>query len=321
MEKRIESGLLQDFWCEGPVVVITDKNVAELYGKAFAERLNCPLIVFPAGEGSKTRDMKNGIEDRLLELGFGSDVTILALGGGVVTDLAGFVAATYCRGVKLKVFPTTLMAMCDAAIGGKNAVNVGEAKNAIGTIHHPETFLIDPDVLQSLPEEEYLAGTAEMLKHGLIWDRNLWDFLLKNLQQWKQRDGLFLQKCIAWNISIKTEVIATADRHILNFGHTVGHALEMMLEMKHGFAIALGMWIEALWSLGWNKEIEMGLHAFGFDLEWPDIDLETLWKFVQLDKKRRDGKVYAVKLEQIGKVKGLKEITLNALTSCLSLPA
>ncbi len=321
MEKRIESGLLQGFSIEGPCAVITDTHVAELYGKAFAERINCPLIVIPAGESSKNREMKNGIEDRLLELGFGSDVTIISLGGGVVSDLAGFVAATYCRGVRYIVFPTTLMAMCDAAIGGKNAVNIGIAKNAIGTVYHPEAFLIDPDVLESLPEEEYLAGTAEMLKHGLIWDKELWKFLLKNLQKWKVRDALFLQKCIAWNISIKTKVIETADRNILNFGHTIGHALEMTHKMNHGFAIALGMWIESLWSIGWNKEVEMGLHAFGFDLEWPDVDLDAFWNVVMQDKKRKGDAVYAVALEEIGKVAGLKEITQDAIASCLSLQA
>lgn len=321
MKKKIESGLWQTCWFDGPVVVITDSRVAKLYGKTLAERLNCPLIVIPEGEASKSREMKDGIEDQLIELGFGSDMTIIAFGGGVVSDLAGFVASTYCRGVRFIAMPTTLMAMCDASVGGKNAVNIGTVKNAIGTFYEPESLLVDPTVLSSLSEKEYLAGTAEMLKHGLIWDRALWDFLQSNLTAWKERDTLFLQKCIEWNIQIKIEVIKTSDRHILNFGHTVGHALEMQLEMNHGLAVATGMWIETLWSMGHNPEIEKGLQAFGFDLEWPNVDLDTFWAIVLKDKKRKSNVVYAVALETIGKTSGLKELTFDAISACLSLQA
>ncbi|MCB1117903.1 MAG: 3-dehydroquinate synthase [Chlamydiia bacterium] len=310
MQTRLD---LRTWKHSGPTAIITDRTVAKLYGNALAKQLNCPLFSVAGGEECKTRASKEMLENALFTAGFGSDVTIIALGGGVVSDMAGFVAATFCRGAKLIVIPTTLLAMCDAAIGGKNGVNIGERKNAIGTYYQPDQLLIDPHVLHTLPDDEYLSGTAEILKHGLIWDQSLWQWMLSSIDAWQSRDLNFLERCIAWNIEIKRDVIAQGKRDLLNFGHTVGHALEMMHGMKHGMAIAKGMWLETLWSKGYDAEIEKGLIQFGFDLEI-DTDFEKLWSIMQWDKKRTSEKLYAVSLKD----KALKEMTYNGLYKHLS---
>ncbi len=310
MQTRID---LQNWKCEGPTAIITDRTVAKLYGNALARRLNCPLFSVAGGEECKTRASKEMLENALFTAGFGSDATIIALGGGVVSDIAGFVAATFCRGVKLILIPTTLLAMCDAAIGGKNGVNIGERKNAIGTYYKPAQLLIDPHVLSTLPDDEYLSGTAEILKHGLIWDQNLWEWMLSSFDAWQSRDLGFLEKCIDWNIQIKSDVISKNKRDLLNFGHTVGHGLEMLQGMKHGMAIAKGMWTETLWSKGYDANVKNGLGRFGFDLEI-DADFEKLWSVMQWDKKRTKEKLYAVSIAD----KTLKEMTFDELFANLS---
>ena len=321
MEKRIESDILKRFEVCGPKVLVTDTTVLKLYGNALAKRLDCPIIKIPSGEKAKSREVKAYIEDQLFELSFGSDVTLISLGGGSVSDVTGFVAATFCRGIKWVAIPTTLMAMCDAAIGGKNGVNIGKRKNAIGTIYKPKELIIDPAVLLTLSDEEYISGTAEMLKHGLIWDKKLWDFFQEHYLEWKNRNGLFLQKCIAWNISIKTAVIVEGKRDLLNFGHTVGHGIEMLCKMRHGEAVAIGMWAEALWSMGYNEEIKRGLERFGFDLNLPNVCLDELWDVIQMDKKCKDGKVFAVWLDEIGKTDELKELSKDELSAHFSYTA
>lgn len=315
-QTRIESGLLEHFEINGPCVIITDSNVARLYGEQLKERLCCPLIVFPAGEAAKVRETKHQIEDALLKHKIGADATLIALGGGVVSDLVGFVSATYCRGVDLLLIPTTVTAMCDAAIGGKNGVNIGTIKNAIGTVYHPKALFIDPKVLKTLPQSEYVSGTAEMLKHGLIWSKTLWEELDVYFEDWQTRDPLRLQRWIAWNIQIKQEVIGQGVRDYLNFGHTIGHAIEMLTGISHGDAVALGMWHETLWNMGYCQEIHDGLKRFGFNLDWPEISIEDLWRVMQHDKKKRADKLYAVALEKIGRCAGLREMTQDDLCAC-----
>ena len=317
-QTRIESGLLDAFDVRGPCAVVTDSNVAYLYGECIAKRLGCPLIVFPAGEGSKTRETKHQIEDALQAHELGADATLIALGGGVVCDLGGFVSATYCRGIDLVLIPTTLTAMCDAAIGGKNGVNIGNAKNAIGTVYYPKCLFIDPEVLTTLPQEEYLSGTAEMLKHGLIWKKKLWEELGAYYADWEKRDPLRLQRWIAWNIQIKLEIIDQGRRDYLNFGHTIGHAVEMMTRMSHGEAVAIGMWYESLWGMGYSQEIFDGLSRFGFDLTLPNFPLDELWRVMQYDKKKRADILYAVAIDSIGHCSGLKEMTRDDLCTCCS---
>ena len=322
METRIGCGLLKTINGHGPLCIITDEVVDPLYGKALRDRLNCAMItVSPAGECSKSRETKALIENELLRLGFGSDVCLIALGGGVICDMTGFVAATYCRGVKLVLIPTTLLAMCDAAIGGKNGVNICTKKNAIGTIYPPHALYIDPDVCSTLEQTDYISGTAEILKHGLVWDRKLWDFMLENVVQWRWRKPDFLQKIIEWNMKVKTDIIKAKKRDLVNFGHTVGHALEMLKGLSHGHAVAKGMWLETLWSCGYNQEIFDGLTLFGLDLDLKDIDPEKLWQIMQLDKKKQNNTLYAVYLDKIGQSSGTKPMEYDDILPHLSCQA
>ena len=319
MHTRIESGLLKKLTRQGPVCIITDENVAKLYGTALCDHLKGHMItISPAGESSKSRETKAMIENELFRLGFGSDLTLISLGGGVISDITGFIAATFCRGVRLTLIPTTLLAMCDAAIGGKNGVNVCIRKNAIGTIYKPHALFIDPDVLTTLPEKEYISGTAEILKHGLIWDKKLWNFMQTEKDSWQWRKPEFLVKLITWNLKIKQTIIAENKRDLLNFGHTVGHAIEMLEGIPHGHAIAKGIWLETLWSKGFDQDIFDGLKNFGFDLNLTNLDLKTLWEIMVFDKKKRGSVLYAVALEKIGRSAGLKPMEFDALLSHLS---
>lgn len=213
----------------GPIAIITDTKIEKLFGKKLFKG-QASFFSFPAGEKSKTRKTKEKIEDGLIQKGFGSDTVIVGLGGGVVTDLAGFVAATYCRGVKLVLIPTTLLGMVDAAIGGKNGVNTPKAKNRIGTFYFPELIMIDTDFLKTLPEKEMLMGGAEILKYGLIDDPSLFQDLPKLFSS--------IDKTIEKSIAAKKKVVGEDPeekkglRRILNFGHTIGHALETIENYK-----------------------------------------------------------------------------------------
>jgi len=214
-----------------PLVVITDTNVARLYGKELKGR----VFAFPAGEKFKTRATKEKLENALLKAGFLRDTTIIGLGGGVVCDMAGFLAATYCRGVRLILVPTTLMAMVDASIGGKNGLNTSQGKNLIGTIYHPEKVVINLDFLKTLPEHEMRCGLVEMFKHAFIAD-----------------EGLLESMDVRRAIEVKRRIVARDAkerglRRVLNFGHTIGHAIERLSDYKtsHGDAVAIGMVVEA----------------------------------------------------------------------------
>jgi len=226
-------------------VLIVDETVALLYGKPLQTALS-PLIVLtvPSGEGSKTREMKEHLEDRLLELGVGRDATIIACGGGMVLDLAGFLAATYCRGVCFVSIPTTLMAMVDAAVGGKTGVNTPFGKNSIGAFYPPKAHYYYLPFLKSLPFEEWNGGMAEVLKYALIGDAALFVSLEK---EWRW-DEMLIRRCISQKQKIVEEDYKeTGLRRTLNFGHTVGHGFEALsgYTLSHGYAVALGMLIES----------------------------------------------------------------------------
>ena len=232
------------------VVVITDDIVGPLYANMLPNNTN--IITIRHGEKYKTRATKAEIEDKLLALKCKRDTCIVALGGGVVTDLAGFVAATYYRGIDVIYVPTTLLAMVDAAIGGKTAVNTADGKNLIGTITQPKAILIDLDTLQTLPETEYRSAFAEIIKHGLIADVNYFEFIYNNAELLQQRDEKLLFQVIKRSCEIKAEIVAldvneSKLRKILNLGHTIGHALEYACDynISHGQAVAIGIVVES----------------------------------------------------------------------------
>jgi 3-dehydroquinate synthase len=205
-------------------------------------------LVVPAGEASKTRDWWAELSDALLERGFGRDSAIVALGGGVIGDLAGFVAATYLRGIPCLQAPTTLLAMLDASVGGKTGVDTPHGKNLIGAFHPPVAVVADPQVLRSLPEREYRAGLAEAVKHGLIADQDYFAWLGAEAERIAAREAGTLARLVRRSVEIKAAVVAEDEREagrraVLNAGHTVAHALEHASDytLPHGEAVALGL--------------------------------------------------------------------------------
>lgn len=237
--------------------IITHDKIAPLYGQVLydslcAAGLKAHLFSFPGGEQNKTRATKEQLEDQLFEKGFGRDSCIIALGGGVVTDLVGYLAATYCRGVPFVTIPTSLMGMVDAAIGGKTGVNVPYGKNLVGCIYQPKKVIIDPATLRSLPKRELVGGVVEMIKHGIILNSQLFDYLEANSNRILELDPAVVEKAIFESCRIKVVVIEEDEkeqgkRRLLNFGHTIGHAIEKLSQysIPHGEAVAIGILVES----------------------------------------------------------------------------
>jgi len=239
------------------IAVISDDTVAARHGAALLAQ--CPadstrLFAMPPGEQEKTRERWAQLTDALLAWGAGRDTTIVALGGGVVGDLAGFVAATFMRGLPVVQVPTTLLAMVDASVGGKTAVDTPAGKNLVGAFHNPAAVVIDPALLATLPADVLRSGLAEMLKHGVIADASYFDQLLQFLPDLAAHGAAApgFASLIAGSVRIKAEVVAEDTREgglrqILNFGHTIAHAIEKVqrYDMLHGEAVAMGMVTEA----------------------------------------------------------------------------
>ncbi len=303
-----------------PALPTADQKGEALHGDRVSSLLDkkTPLIrlTFPAGEESKSRSRKERIEDSMLDAGFGRDCIVLALGGGVTIDLAGFTAATYMRGVQTLLVPTSLLAMVDAAIGGKTGVNTEAGKNLIGAFHHPLAVLADVDFLKTLPPEEIPNGLAEMAKAGIVADRSYFSALASEGPA-PLRDTDKAALLIARAIAIKAEIVsrdaAEHDlRHVLNFGHTVGHAIEKATNysIPHGKAVAIGMALESRIAVeagvlpaSEQKLIIEGLRDLGLptDLEKRRI-FPTLPELMKKDKKRRRGELRFSLPEAIGRM-------------------
>ncbi|MDX1429710.1 MAG: 3-dehydroquinate synthase, partial [Rhodothermales bacterium] len=216
--------------------LITDSQVGELYGKKLLKSLHdrglkTELFTFAAGEWNKTREVWAKVTDYLVAANMGRDTTVIALGGGVVGDLAGFVAATYMRGVPVVQIPTTLLAMVDSSVGGKTGIDTRAGKNLVGAFHQPGLVIVDPGVLKTLPMHQLSAGMAEVAKHGLICDAEYFELVEARIEGLLARDLDLLSTVIRRSIEIKAEVVSRDEkesgyRRILNFGHTVAHALE-----------------------------------------------------------------------------------------------
>ena len=300
-------------WAPGHrYAVISDSTVAPLYGDAVVASLaaadcRADLFTFPAGEQHKTRETWALLTDELLTTGFGRDSSIVAVGGGVVGDLSGFVASTFMRGIPVIQVPTTMVAMVDSAIGGKTAVDVPAGKNLVGAFHLPAGVLADPQVLTTLPLRQFQAGLAEVLKHGVIADNSYFSEVagaLPGLLSVDHGGAGVLRQVIARSIAIKIRIAGTdigesGVRKVLNFGHTVGHAVEAAsgFSLLHGEAISIGMVAESaagelagITEAGTSDVIRSALLAAGLPVELPEgLTGEGVLKAAATDKKRQAG--------------------------------
>ncbi|HWE41336.1 MAG TPA: 3-dehydroquinate synthase, partial [Gemmatimonadaceae bacterium] len=309
--------------------VVSDPNVAPLYAERVRASLAgadpaaaMSLLLVPPGEEHKTRELWAHLTDELLAGGAGRDTTIVALGGGVVGDLAGFVAATYMRGIPVVQLPTTLLAMVDASVGGKTGVDTPAGKNLVGAFHPPAAVIADPDTLASLPAAELRSGGAEMIKHGVVADARYFDEVAAVLPRLAADDTGIpgeLAALIARSVEIKAAVVADDEREhgrrkVLNFGHTLGHAIEAAsgYRLLHGEAVAIGMALESeiaerigVAAAGTAMRVRAALTAGGLPVVVPPgIDPARILAATRSDKKARGGRVEYALPAAIGTMAG-----------------
>jgi 3-dehydroquinate synthase len=304
-------------------VVVTDEHLADL-ACAPVEGLvgvgiAASLEVLPAGEATKSLDQAMKVFDRLVAMRADRHTCVVAVGGGVIGDLAGFVAATYARGLPLLMVPTSLLAMVDSSVGGKVGVNHPGAKNIIGAFHQPSGVWIDTESLATLPPRELRCGLAEVVKYGMILDRGFFEFLEENAYAIEARDPASIRRIIARSCELKAEVVSKDEREetglraVLNFGHTIGHAIEAVSGygggFQHGEAVAVGMVLESRLAerLGWidskvTNRLTALLERFGLPVEAPGLDSNALIRAMGLDKKNRGGIIRFVLPREIGRV-------------------
>ncbi len=330
-------------WLEGMelanrVVVITHPRLKKLYGDLVASGLSdlwpAPAIIeVPEGEESKSLEQASRLYDELLALKVDRHTPLLALGGGVIGDLVGFVAATVLRGVPYIQVPTTLLAQVDSSVGGKTAVNHPLGKNLIGAFYQPILVVADLATLTTLPPEEYLAGLAEVIKYGVIADEAFLGFLEEQAGPVRSLDPEALEHVVLTSCEIKASVVGKDEREeglrsILNFGHTIAHAVEAVdayRSVRHGLAVAMGMACAARLSeaLGICASAEADrlvrcLETYGLPTRLPPMDPEALWEAMTRDKKVRDEKVRLVLMEAVGRVGLYDDVPREAVLDALA---
>jgi len=321
----------------GHLVVITDSTVNRLYGRTLGQALEddgfrASTLEVPPGEEQKSLENAGRLYQELTTVRAERTTPILVLGGGVIGDLAGFVAATYQRGVPLVQLPTTLLAQVDSSVGGKVAVDHGQLKNMIGAFYQPEMVIADMSTLKSLPDEELVNGLAEVIKSAAIRNSEFFSFLEENIEKIKSLDEDILEEVVFQSVKIKAEVVAEDEldmdlRHILNYGHTIGHAVESAsdFKMKHGEAVAIGMVAAARISnkLGMFgdtevKRLQKLIEQAGLPTEMPDLGVEEIIQAMQHDKKVREGKARFVLLKSIGNAAVTDDVTPSLIKEVLT---
>ena len=301
--------------------VIADHRVAELHGAELMASLKSAgltvrLFTFPSGEWNKTRAQWTVLTDQLLAAGFGRDSAVIAFGGGVSGDLAGFVAATYLRGIPYVQLPTTLLAMIDSSIGGKTGVDVPAGKNLVGVFHQPNLVVADIGYLATLPRNQTAAGVAEAIKHGVIRDAAYFASL-EDAGPILARESGPLDALVRRSIEIKTAVVAEDEREggvraVLNFGHTVGHAVESLsgFDLLHGEAVAIGMAVEAriaeasgVASAGLRDAVARMLDRYALPTALPrSLSTARIIELMHADKKAREGRLRFALPKAIGQM-------------------
>lgn len=306
------------------VAVVTDSNVDALYGDPLADRfveagVEAQVLVAEAGEPSKSPEVAADLWQTMIDEGCDRQTVVIAVGGGVVGDLAGFIAATFARGLRFFQVPTTLLAQVDSSVGGKVGVNLEGAKNMVGAFWQPEGVLIDTDVLKTLPEREYRAGLAEVVKYGVILDEAFLAMLEENVDAINARDPSVLNPIIQRSCRLKADIVEADEREEsgqrakLNYGHTFGHALEAAtgyVELLHGEAVAIGMvcasrLAERLGRIdaeATRRQVDL-LAKLGLPTEMPEgIDLGEVSSLMWRDKKVHDGELRFIVPSRLGAV-------------------
>jgi len=321
----------------GKLIAITNPAVRELYGEALEKNLlsagfTVTFLMVPDGEEQKSLETAGRLYLELASRHAERTTPILALGGGVIGDLAGFVAATYKRGVPLVQLPTTLLAQVDSSIGGKVAVNHGQLKNEIGAFYQPRLVISDIDTLATLTPKVLGDGLAEVIKYGVIRDSKLFSYLEENMDRIKPFDAGALEEVVFRSTEIKAEVVAKDEldldlRAILNYGHTVGHAVESASDFRisHGEAVAIGMLVAArisrdmgILAPGELIQLESLITKAGLPTKATNLDLERLVSAMQHDKKVRQGKVRFILPRSLGEVFITDDVNLSLVRQALA---
>lgn len=317
-------------------VIITNPDVGKLYAAHLQKSLksagfNTAVLTVPEGEEFKTLDTAGRLYLEMAAFGAERNTPVLALGGGVIGDLAGFVAATYMRGVPFIQLPTTLLAQVDSSVGGKVAVDHAQLKNMVGTFYQPKVVIADITVLKTLPASQLSNGLSEAIKHGIIKDARLFAYFEKNITRIRQGDPEMLEHIVATDVRIKAGVVSQDERdnglrHILNFGHTVGHAVESVtnFEVAHGEAVAIGMVAACrvaeqmdLFSSAEADKVAALLEAAGLNTKLPAVDLAAVMDAMRHDKKMSAGKIKFVLPRAIGEVIITKDVDLAVVKKVL----
>ena len=306
-------------------IIITDANVKRHWGNLFPPGF---VITIGTGEEIKTLDTVYGIYDQLLELGADRSSFILGIGGGVVCDVAGYVASTYMRGVRFGFVSTTLLSQVDASVGGKNGVNFGGYKNIVGIFNQPQFVICDQQLLQTLPPEEFHSGFAEIVKHGAIADDQLFSYLEQNWARALAHDPVVIERVVHESVIIKATIVdrdATeqGERRKLNFGHTLGHAIEKVLQVSHGEAVSAGMVLAS--KLSENNgylqaddtaRLSSLLEKFNLPVRL-NFNRQSVMEAVGKDKKREGESLKFVLLKKIGEAV-VSEISMRDLEDLLN---
>jgi 3-dehydroquinate synthase len=303
-------------------IFITDQHVFDHHKKFFK---GTKFIQIPAGESFKVQYIVDTIVDQLISFGADRQTTLIGVGGGVVTDITGYVASIYMRGIPFGFVPTSILGMVDASIGGKNGIDVGNYKNMVGVIRQPGFLYYDISLLQSLPAEEWVNGFAEVIKHAAIKDAALFRDLEKNsINSYRKNKGA-LNDLIRKNVLIKSSVVQKdefegSDRRLLNFGHTLGHAVENVYHLPHGHAISIGIKAACLISeemLNFKETARVTnlLQQYGLPIDIP-VDFGKVVEIMRMDKKKTRDIMHYVLLEKLGKAI-IKPIPMNHLEKLL----
>lgn len=318
------------------ICIVTDSNVNALYGKEVLEIMQkvakkAVLFEFPAGEENKNLDTVKRVYTYLIQEAFDRKDMLVALGGGVVGDLTGFVAATYLRGISFIQVPTTLLSQVDSSIGGKTGVDFDQYKNMVGAFKMPLLVYTNLSTLKDLPERQFSSGMGEVLKHGLIKDAAYFEWIISNLYEIDEKDLDTLQELVYQSNVIKKKVVEKdptekGDRALLNFGHTIGHAIEKAknFQLFHGECVALGCvaaayisWKHEMLSMDEYYEIRDMFVPFGLPISVEDIDPEEIVQLTLSDKKMDAGNIRFILLKKIGKAVISMDVTKDDMLAAV----